>query len=671
LSIPSSKRPWEGARRITVSRHRRDLLVLFVVILAGALFRLAYFTELRHDPVYAHPNLDAELHDYWAWGLAGGDWRVPSDKNDPDIQTTPYFRPPGYAYFLSLVYRAGGHQPAAPRLAQFGLGLLSAFLGFLLGRRFAGPTVGLVLAGFLSLYWGFVHFEGELLDPPVVGTLTLSLLLALSGAADRPGFARGTVAGGLLGLFALFRPNILLFLPVCLGWLVWRTHRGQGLRRSGPVAAGLLLGAALAIAPATLRNARVSGELVMISSNGGVNLLIGNNPEADGVNAVMPGVKDLTGAGGWNCFDYVRIVEALSHKLGRPIPHSEASRIWAREAMAYIRQEPGHFLALTAKRAALFWGPFELGDRDAGLARRASPVLRAIPLNFSIMLAFAALGVLSLVSAGKQREPLALLAALFVLTYFASFLPLFFSARYRMPMLPALFLFAALGVVDLARLFRAGETQRAWVWAGVAAAVFAVGSLNLAGARPRVEDWHYQRANAFRLAGNDEEAMIEYARALRANPGHLKARNDRALLLARHGRSADAERELRLVLETRPADLDARFNLAQLLVVSGRKAEAVAEYRRVLAIDPYEFHAHLSLGTLLLEGGRPEEGLGHYRTAEAIRPQDPLVQFVLGRGLLALGKTTEALRHLREAVRLDPTDPAKRRTLARAEERAG
>ncbi len=62
-------------------------------------------------------------------------------------------------------------------------------------------------------------------------------------------------------------------------------------RRAGWV----LLGAILAIAPVTARNWIQGRELVLISSNGGINLYLGNNPRHDETVGLRPGPR-LAGA---------------------------------------------------------------------------------------------------------------------------------------------------------------------------------------------------------------------------------------------------------------------------------------------------------------------------------------------------------------------------------------
>ena len=63
--------------------------------------------------------------------MATGDWTAFQGREDPQIYRYPYYRPPGYAFFLALIYRGCGLGSLAPRLFQIGLGLLSALFSYL------------------------------------------------------------------------------------------------------------------------------------------------------------------------------------------------------------------------------------------------------------------------------------------------------------------------------------------------------------------------------------------------------------------------------------------------------------------------------------------------------------------------------------------------------------
>jgi Flp pilus assembly protein TadD/4-amino-4-deoxy-L-arabinose transferase-like glycosyltransferase len=669
---PSPRSPEETPAR------RWWIPALALILLVGAGLRAVYLTELRRDPFFLSPALDAELHDYWARGIAFGEWSVPPDRTDPRIRTTPYFRPPGYPFVLAGIYRLTGGAPAAARIVQFALGLVGALLGFLVARRYAGTAAGVACAGLMATSWNFIFFEGELLDSFLLAVLTPSVILLTRAAGDRAAGWISVVAGASLGTLALVRPNGLALLPVAAGWVYWVRRRKPLATTSWKAAVLLLAGGLLAVLPATLRNRAVSGEWVPISSNAGINLYIGNNPHADGIHAGIPDLESLAGIHGWTCFDYPLVIDGLSREVGRPLGYGEASRIWAGKARRWIVENPGRFAALTLKRLGLFLGPSEIGDRDLDLTRQASTLLRRLPGRFPWYLAGAVVGVgLAAVEFRRRGAPsaggpegdrfeTAILLTLFATVYVATFLPFFFNARYRIPVIVVLFVFAADAAARFGRLL--GE--RRWGVAGIVGVAFLglglAASVDPSGYHADRGEWHYQRGNAFRDARRIPEAVREYRDALLASPQAIDPRRDLALLLRDQGRVDESIDLLRSALAIDPHAAEARFDLAQILAGRGRFDSAAEEFEKVLADSPRHAHAHLSLGTTLLQLRRDAEGMAHYAEAEALAPRDPLVAFVVGRALLARGQRDAGRSRLRRAVELSPDFEAARRALAAA-----
>ena len=660
-----------------LSWKRREILVLIAILSVGFLLRQVYFSELIDDPSFSNPAFDADYHDYWAWGMASGDWSRPMGLDDPMISENPYFRPPAYPYLLAAVYGIAGHDYGIPRQLQFGLGLLSCVLAFLLGRKAFGSGVGLTFAGLMSTYWAFIFFEGELLAPAVLVTLALALILALSSAMERLSLWRAGSAGLLIGLFALARPNILLLVPAVFVWLAWLAHRRQE-KRHLLVALALAVMTVLTVLPATVRNYRVSGEWALITANAGINFYIGNNPSADGTSAAIPQVEELTGRVGWTCFDYPNVVRGLEKRLGRSLTYSEASSYWMAQALGFIRDHPRDFMALTVKRAALFWGPSEVGNnRDVHFARDNSRVLKSIPMNFPLILAMALTGGLvlwlDLRREGRPtvRRDLVLLVFLFVLVYFVSFLPFFFAARYRVPVLPFLLLFAAYGLWRIGQLLVAHGFIQALGLIALGAALYPLAAMNWAGYEPQADEWHFALGSAYGQEGRLEMAVREYRETLKLNPEHSVAHNNLGLVFLKQGRPEEAIKHFRAALAINPGDPNAHFNLGGVLLRQGRYEEAAREYRLGLASSPMDPFAHINLGGALLELGRAEEALPHFLEAKRIQPDIPQAHLNIGRALLELDRVEEALGALRTVDRIQPANALGQYLLGRALERQG
>jgi 4-amino-4-deoxy-L-arabinose transferase-like glycosyltransferase len=460
---------------------RREWIALACILLFGLVLRSVYLTEIESSPAFRYPAFDAEFHDYWARSLVSGDWSEPQFHDDPRIHETPFFRPPGYPYFLAGVYALTGNSHLAARVVQMLMGLASCVLAFLLGRSLFGRGVGLIFAALMSCYWIFIYFEGELLAPVLLVFLALASLLAFARWLDGTTYRNTIATGVLLGLFALVRPNALVLVPVALIWIWWIARRRKDPRRFRVALLGFPLGVVLAVAPATIRNHVVADDLVLITSNAGVNLYIGNNEQTDCVNANIPILGELTTLANWTCFDQPAIVAGVERIEGRALKASEVSQFFSQKALDYIAENPAQTAALAWEKALLFWGPVEISNNKVIHFDRAhSPVLRFLP-GFPLALALAIVGLLFLFlefRAGRKSRPnvtadtsrrfeLTVLLLAFVAIYFASYLPFFIAGRYRVPIIPFLLLFGAYGIARVYSLVSARRLTHAAIWIGV------------------------------------------------------------------------------------------------------------------------------------------------------------------------------------------------------------
>ena len=581
------KRNRQGVSRL----DRRTVLVLLAILAVGLIIRASYLAELRGLPDFGQPLVDSEYHDYWARSMAAGKWSPPQNEPDPHINTTPYFRPPGYPFFLAAVYKLFGPGYVVPRVIQMLLGLVTIVLVFVLCRRLFDDTAGLIAAGLAATYWIFVYFEGDFLEPVLSVPLLLAFVLALLEWRDRPSTLRSVAAGLLLGLLALVRPNALVLLPVAGVWMYWVGRMAARKARTLRMFVVLLAGTFVVILPVTIRNAVVGGDFVLISSNAGINLLIGNNARADGeVRGTIPGIGSLD-----TSFDYPYIVERVQQLEGRRMTDAEVGRYLARRAFREMAAHPGRTLGLMLRKTLLFWGPNEVADNKViALDRSHSAVLRWIPLSFAVIFP---LGLVGLALAwrrgrngrGPQGVPatsgIVLIFAV-VMVWFASHLPIAVTARYRVPVIPFLIVFAAFFLRWLVSSLRDRHFREAAPWIAALAVLLIVSHINLSGYKDNVARWHYQRAIAFQHGGDLDNAIAEYRAALQENPDYGAVHNDIAAALATQGRMAESVPHFRRALEFNPNDPSVHLNLAMALESLGRLEESHEQYREVLRLSP-------------------------------------------------------------------------------------
>lgn len=248
------------------------------------------------------------------------------------------YRPPLYPLMLAGIYQVCGHHPGLVRLWQALMGTATCGLLYGIGRRLGGQRTGLIAAGLGACYPLLVFFTGVLMAETLLVLLTTAALLLALRLAVAPLVGNAALLGGVLGLAGLCKPVVLAWVPLLLwGW--WRrcplSWRSRGARLA--VALGTM---GLVIAPWTLRNALLTGRLVPISANAGINLLIGNEPGAIGI--YRQGV------------DYLGMFMQLTASTTDLV---DKEHLAIREISGWMLASPLHFGRLAFLKLAYFWSP--------------------------------------------------------------------------------------------------------------------------------------------------------------------------------------------------------------------------------------------------------------------------------------------------------------------------
>ncbi len=240
---------------------RRWMLGIFAVALA---LRLGY-VALGAGP----PFSDEAEYDAFGRSLAAGEGYLQDG-------VPSAFRAVGYPAFLSLFYLLFGPHHIVVLIFQAFSGAATATLVLPLAREFVDEGAARLAAVLIALCPSQVGYTARLFPPVVItAVVVLTALLIIKWR----GWLAAAAAGFLAGVGALVVPTVVLLPAVFFGCDVLCR---RGWRRALARAALAAAVAAAVIAPWAYRNSRLFGAFVPFTTNGGVNLWVGNNPRASG-----------------------------------------------------------------------------------------------------------------------------------------------------------------------------------------------------------------------------------------------------------------------------------------------------------------------------------------------------------------------------------------------------
>ncbi|HET8947635.1 MAG TPA: tetratricopeptide repeat protein [Candidatus Polarisedimenticolia bacterium] len=613
---------------------RRTAIGLFLGAFA---VRMAYIAGVRHLVWFPVPLVDGANYFGLARTVAAGHLLGGREA---------FWQPPLYPYFLAALFRVVGERMLPIVTVQAALGAMTCVLAASLGARLWGSRAGTAAGVIAALYGPLVHFDAQPLVPVVHVFLVTAGLLALAraaglDAADAAGGAerRFAVAGLLWGLAAIATPNILLCVPATALWIAWTGRSAGALRRSLFWLAGLALPVLLVGA----RNLLVAGEPVLVSSNGGINLYIGNNPDYERTVRIRPGGE------------FERLAQEPEN-LG--ILGAAARSGWfAQRATAFWTGYPGPAARLFLRKARDLVAGREI-PRNENLYeyRSASAVLALLVWRAGVSFPFGVVAPLALAGAClalSRRGPPgprqgAILLALTAVSYAVSVLIFFPTDRYRLPLVPIAALFAG-------RLIAEPRALRRPL---VAAAL--LGGLvlfNLDAATPTEsypEETALNRAYALRALGRGDDAQAEYERAFALNPRRLDAPNSLAVLAAERGDWEEAVTRYTQALAIDPGFVDLRRSLGEALLALGRREEARREWTTAVGLAPAAGLALADLALLDLEEGALQPAEDRALAAVRVRPDLGETHMALALVSRALRRRDRALASFEEAARLFP-----------------
>jgi tetratricopeptide (TPR) repeat protein len=526
--------------------------------------------------------------------------------------------------------------------------------------RLFSKKVAVVSSLFASIYGMLIYFDCELLIPVLVIFLNLLLMLLLIQGQETLKYKWWFLSGLILGLSALARPNILIFLPVILIYIIFVKKTALSgnisLRIRLVSSLYLIVGVLLLISPVTIRNYIVGKDFVPISSQAGINFYIGNNSKTDGITPVSPAKVERIGKYKDNI--WVSSEAIAQETLARNLKPSEISSFWFGKGFEFIRTSPSAFVILFLKKIYLFFGGFEISNnKDIYFITKYSSLLRILIWRFGIFFPFGVLSPLALVGMiflHRDWKKLFLIYG-FIVSYIFSIVIFFVCSRFRMPVIPFLIMFASAGLFCLIK--QAKEKNVKILLPMITLFLTLLLLLNIDffyASQYDKERTHYFLGLIYQNKGKLEIARNEYEKAIKINPNFADAYNNLGNLYIEMKEFENASIVLKKAIKINPNFAIPHNNLGKIYLEKGEFDKAEKAFEKAISITPNLSVAHYNLGLTYIARLEYKKAVDELVIAVNLSPEIPDFHNNLGLAYIRLKQYKDAEDAIKEALRLKP-----------------
>lgn len=237
---------------------RAFLVGLFLLVVTAIAIAVSSGDTLRYDDEQRYHDLAISLtqkHEY-----ASSDGRPTA------------WWPPGYPFAIGVAYVMDA-RPISAKLLNVAFLCLAVLVAGRLATR-VQPNAA-VFVPYLAMCYPVLLYTSSTLYPQILGTL-LFLVAILLVSAERLSMAGAALAGLVCGTLCLTIPSFMLAMPILAAYvvLVGSTPYRRSLLKA--VLMGTITIATMT--PWMVRNYVQFHAVIPVSTNGGVNLLLGNSP---------------------------------------------------------------------------------------------------------------------------------------------------------------------------------------------------------------------------------------------------------------------------------------------------------------------------------------------------------------------------------------------------------
>jgi hypothetical protein len=381
---------------------------------------------LRVGVVLVHPVTDlpdSRDYDALAKEIVHGQ---PYQVTDVYGQRVVASRMPGYPVLMAAVYGFDHERPVGVLFVQALLGFGCVMLACLLARP-VSPLVEVIAAVLVALDPLGILFSASLLSETA---FTFALLLTLVLILEVPQVRRGALLFLCVGILSA----ICVYLRASALWLVLLLPAVVLIRCPRRGMALIVLNAvvvAAALFPWVARNHTLLGmSYTRLTSLEGISLYEAVYPEATG------GPRQ----------DKIALPAEMAG-----MNEAQRDAEWGRRAWQFIREDPGRIGRLAVVKFGRLWSPW------LNAVEYKNPVV-----NAGLTLWHVPIYILALIGVFQRRIPVEVrLALLLPILYFSMVHSLFLgSVRYRVPVMPLVYVLAAVGLAAILERRQAKDERR-------------------------------------------------------------------------------------------------------------------------------------------------------------------------------------------------------------------
>jgi 4-amino-4-deoxy-L-arabinose transferase-like glycosyltransferase len=349
-----------------------------------------------------------------------------------DANTPTAFWPPGTALLYALAFLTLGENLISVVALNIATATGVILVSAKIAHRFFGRDVALACAWILALWPTLILYSTVLAGELMFLFFSLVALDFWTSRNSRKIFLSAAGAGIALGIAALIRPQALLLPLIFLFAAVAASKISLlSIQRNFLYFVTAVLTMAVVIAPWTIRNYKVFGEPVLISTNGGVTLWMGNAAGTDSQYLDVPAIYDS-------------------------LPENERARVLGAEAKRIIAEDPGAFMQRAIKKFFLLYANESVGViwNEKGITQSfgeswVNPMKYATRAGWAVIVLLATIGFF----AGIRRigwRPILFSPFLLMILYFTiTHMVVKAQDRYHLAFATQIAVFSAIGLAFL------------------------------------------------------------------------------------------------------------------------------------------------------------------------------------------------------------------------------